>query len=305
MMQKESARALLRRKESRSAVVAGAILITVIFLAGPAFPADLKPETIQASDEYLQAAKFRNRQHLAEGAAFLDIGASEDSRLRRGEILVFPAGPRVPLKVPHGLIHDWKGAIFLPNATIGDLLRVTRDYGQYPVTYHPTVVSATALETGEWEDRFSMVVMNKSFFARSALDGEYHTKFIRVCDHQWYSVTEVSRMQEILEYGEISEHLLPEGRGTGMIWRLFSIARYEECDRGVFIELEAIALSRDIPVGLRLFIEPIVRRVSRSSIGTSLRQTADAVRSGTTAINYGAEGSRCPGKQLSRAGPPR
>jgi hypothetical protein len=47
----------------------------------------------------------------------------------------------------------------------------------------------------------------------------------------------------------------------------------------VYIELEAIALSRDIPAALRWAVEPIVRRVSRSSLDTSLQQTKDAVRS--------------------------
>ena len=56
----------------------------------------------------------------------------------------------------------------------------------------------------------------------------------------------------------------------------------EERDGGVYIELEAIALSRDIPVSFRWIVEPIVRRISRSSLTTSLRQTEGAVRSGVT-----------------------
>ena len=60
-----------------------------------------------------------------------------------------------------------------------------------------------------------------------------------------------------------------EGHGTGIIWRLYSITRYQERDGGVYVELEAIALSRDIPGGLRWIVEPIVRRVSRSSLVAS------------------------------------
>jgi hypothetical protein len=67
------------------------------------------------------------------------------------------------------------------------------------------------------------------------------------------------------------------GEGSGVIWRLFSIARYQERDGGVYIELEAIALSRDIPASLRWLAGPIVRRVSRSSLSISLRQTENAV----------------------------
>lgn len=33
--------------------------------------------------------------------------------------------------VPNGLIHDWIGAVFTPNATIDGLLSVVRDYSRY------------------------------------------------------------------------------------------------------------------------------------------------------------------------------
>lgn len=271
------------------------IFLAALVLATPAVAADLKPETIQAWQEYVNAAEARNRQHLAPGALFLSIDAApaDAARLREGEIIASPATANVPVKVPSGLIHDWTGAAFIPNAAIRDVLRVTRDYGQYSIVYHPNVVSAKVLETGVWEDRFSMVVMNKSFFAKSALDSDYRATFTPIEDNRWYSTSESTRVQEISEYGSPSEHTLPEGQGTGIIWRLYSIARYEERDGGVYIELEAIALSRDVPAGLRFLVNPIVRRVSRSAIVTSLQQTADVVTSGTSrASGVPATGTR-------------
>jgi len=65
--------------------------------------------------------------------------------------------------------------------------------------------------------------------------------------------------------------------GTGLIWRLSSITRLEERDGGVYAELEALGLSRDIPSALRLFVTPIVRRVSRDSLATSLHQRRQAI----------------------------
>ena len=59
---------------------------------------------------------------------------------------------------------------------------------------------------------------------------------------------------------------------------LYSFSRFEERDGGVYVEMEAIALSRDIPFSVRWMVEPIVRKVSRSSILTSLQQTSEAVR---------------------------
>jgi hypothetical protein len=219
--------------------------------------ADLKPETLQAWESYLQTAKARNRKHLAEGASFLSVDDDPaiSAKLRQGEIIVSPARPNVPVKVSSGLIHDWVGAIFIPNATIGDVMRAVRDYDHYQAIYHPNVVGSRLIEMGESEDRFSMVIMNKSFFAKSALDSDYRSTFVRVDDQHCYTTSETTRIQEVADYGAASQHLLPEDQGKGIIWRLYSFARLEERDGGVYIELEAIVLSRDIPATLERCFE--------------------------------------------------
>ena len=91
-----------------------------------------------------------------------------------------------------------------------------------------------------------------------------------------YSVARTTRVQEIEEYGTPSQRTLREGEGNG--WLLVGITRYLERDGGVYLELEVIGLSRDIPASLRWLVKPIVRRISRGSLSTSLRQTENAVR---------------------------
>src|SRR5437879_1811447 len=71
----------------------------------------------------------------------------------------------------------------------------------------------------------------------------------------------------------------PPGTGSGFIWRLHSIARYEERDGGVYLELEAIALTREIPASLRWLVNPVVNHLSTNSLTTTLRQTRDSVNS--------------------------
>ena len=122
--------------------------------------------------------------------------------------------------------------------------------------------------------------MDKSLFLTTTLYSDYHSSYVRVSDRQWYSVSEATRIQEIENYGEPGQHPLGEKEGNRFLWRLFSITRFEERDGGVYIELEAIALSRDIPVSVRWIVEPIVRRISRNSLTTSLRQTEGVLRAG-------------------------
>lgn len=102
------------------------------------------------------------------------------------------------------------------------------------------------------------------------------------------------------------QRALREGEGNGFIWRLFSITRFEEREGGVYLELEAMALSRYIPVSLRGIVDPIVRRIVRrisiSSLATSLRETERAVRSGMAVASGGTTGRLCPRPAVSMSG---
>lgn len=123
-----------------------------------------------------------------------------------------------------------------------------------------------------------MRVVNKEVVGETALDMEYETCYFKVDENRWYSITQSTRVQELRHYGQANEQELPPDQGSGFIWRLYSIARYEQRDGGTYIEVEAIALSRDIPAALRWMVNPIVRRVSKNSMLLSLQQTGAAVR---------------------------
>ena len=255
-------------------------LLTLV-LAVASSAASLEPATVRAWQEYVDAANMRAEQRLSPGKTFLWVDEAPDrlARVQAGEIVVSPAGRQNPKKVPSGLIHDWVGAVFIPHVTLIDVLQVVRDYETYKSSYTPTVVDSKAIATGETKDRFSILLLNKSLFLKTALDTEYESCFFRVDGRRLYSVSRTTRVQEIEDYGTPAQRSLHEGEGHGMIWRLFSTTRYVERDGGVYLELEAIGLSRDIPPSLGWLVDPIVRRISRGSLSTSLRQTEEAVRS--------------------------
>lgn len=270
--------------------------LVLLSLALTAHAAELKPETAKAWQEYVESATARMQEHLRPESHFLKIDEDQNwaKRVRSGEILVSPGASQSLKKVPSGLIHDWLGAAFIAHATLNDVLSVIRDYDRYKEFYSPTVIDSRSLARSGREDRFSMVLMNKSLFLKTALDSDYQCSYVRVSDRRLYSFSETTRIQEIENYGAPSQLALREDEGNGFIWRLFSITRFEERDGGVYVELEAIALSRDIPISLRWIVEPIVRRISRTSLATSLRQTEDAVRGGVTLEACNTQGGRCP-----------
>jgi len=245
-------------------------IVVLLFAVLPIRAAELKQETLDAWDRYLHAADTR-MQERAKGS-FLWIDASPDrfAKVQAGDVVVSPMS-RAPEAVPSGLIHHWIGAAFIPGARIDDVITVVRNYDRYTEYYKPSVIDARTLSRNTQEDRFSVVVVDKAMFMKRALASDYHSRFVQVDGRRWYSVAETTRVQELAD-----QRPIPEGEGSGYIWRLSTISRYEERDGGVYIETEAMALSRPIPMMLHWMVDPIVRRVSRSSLAMSLEQTRDA-----------------------------
>jgi hypothetical protein len=261
---------------NKTRLVAFLILLRVHPSAGAA---TLAEETKVAWDAYLQAANAAMLARLQPGAHFLwlddEPGRADD--IRKKGLYIAPVGPHIPKAVPSGLIHDWLGAGFVPNVKIEDILRIVRDYDRYKEIYKPGVIDSISHGTDGVRDLFSMRLVNKSVVANTALDTDCEASYFRMDDHHWYGVSNTTHIQEVDKFGTPAQRTLPEDHGTGLIWRLSSITRLEERDGGVYAELEAIALSRDIPAAFRLFVTPIVRRVSRDSLVTSLHQTKVAI----------------------------
>jgi hypothetical protein len=257
-----------------------AAILILLRLHPSAGAATLKPETKAAWDAYLQAAHDAMQARLQPGAHFLwlDDHPEQMEKIRAvREPYIAPVSRQIPKRVPSGLIHDWLGVGFVPNATAEDILRIVRDYDRYKEVYRPGVIDSASHSTDGVTDLFFMRLANRSVVSKTALDTDCAASYFRVDDHRWYIVSNSTHIQEIDKFGTPEQRTLPEDTGTGLIWRLSSIARLEERDGGVYAELEAIALSRDIPAALRLFVTPIVRRVARGSLETSLHQTKAAI----------------------------
>jgi len=276
----------------------GLIPFALLLCPARAHGAHLQPATAQAWEDYVQSANTRLEERLVPGNTFLWADESPErlARIRTGDVIVSPVGPN-PKKVPSGLIHDWVGTVFVRNISLKEVLFLVRDYGRYKDWYQPGVVDSKVLSTSEGKDRFSMLLINKSVLLKTAFDADYESCYVQVDDRRAYSVSRTTRVQQIEDYGFPSQHVLQEGEGSGIIWRLLAITRYLERDGGVYVEFEAIGLSRDIPLSFRWFVDPIVRRVSRSSLETSLQQTAKAACERVDVGNHRSEPERQTGTE--------
>lgn len=242
--------------------------------------AELKEATLNAWDNYLKQEDRSIEKRAADGECFFwaDEDPARYKEVRAGSLLVQPIGEHNPLHVPSGLIHHWLGVVFIPGATPEDVFSVTRDYGQYNDYYKPGVADAKLISSSPLKDVFTIRFVNNSVLSKTSLVGMYTTDFVRLSEKKWYSVSATTQMREIRDFGEGNEKQLSPDQGSGYIWRLHSSGRLEQRDGGTLVEIEAIALSRDVPRSLRWFVDPIVRRISRESLEKSLTETKDAVR---------------------------
>src|SRR5262249_5813052 len=96
---------------------------------GPALSctAELRPETLEAWNHYIEQAKGRMNSRLDARNHFLwvDEAPSRSRRVRSGEILVRPGKESGRAEVPNGVIHDWMAAAFFPDMTIEKVFATT------------------------------------------------------------------------------------------------------------------------------------------------------------------------------------
>jgi hypothetical protein len=257
------------------AVLAAMVLLSASRLS----PAVLDNRTIAAWNDYIREARSEMMERIQAGGPFLWIDGipNRRSEVRNGEVFVAPVGSNHPKRVASGLIHDWIGAAFLPNATLEDTLAVISDYSRYKELYQPIIADSKLLGWDGTEYKFSIIIVNRTLFSRTAFHSECGDSYFQVDAKRWYSVGSSDTVWEIENYGQPGERELPPNEGSGYIWRLYNLSRFEERDGGVYVEREVIVLSRDIPAAFRWFIEPIVKRLSRNSLSTSLLQTRNAV----------------------------
>ena len=92
-----------------------------------------------------------------------------------------------------------------------------------------------------------------------------------------YSVSSAEEIREVKDPGRPNERRLPEGHDSGYLWKAGTFTQLVAVDGGVWLEMETIGLSRPFPSMLGWLIEPIARRVGRSSVDDSLHEFHQAM----------------------------
>ena len=235
--------------------------------------ADLRPETVEAWNRYVRATEARIARD--EAAPYRLLASHDAARiltdLHEGEVIVekletLDAGGEID--VPGGLVHHWRGTVFLRGVTLEQLLVATRS-PELTARLQPDVLALRVLERDGERLRLYIKVERKSVITVT-----YNTEYL-VHGRRWSPHTATSRslatkIAEIADAGTPLEREKPIGQDRGFLWRLNAYWRYEQVEGGVIAELESITLSRTVPLGLETLVRPIIDREARRSINTTL-----------------------------------
>jgi hypothetical protein len=142
---------------------AGLKLAAALILMGTAAPtAELRKETVQAFDEYVRKTEARLDARVASGD-FLWVDDSKQTLdpVRNGQVAIQPRIKGGEMEVPHGLIHDWIGAVFIPGTTLDRVLASVQDYDRNKYTHKPEVIDSKLLARDGNDFRIFLKVRKK------------------------------------------------------------------------------------------------------------------------------------------------
>lgn len=259
-----------------------------ILWTAPVQGVDLHQDTQAAFDRYVAVTETRLIKQVDDPAVFLYINtlpkpkiATVYDLLKHGGIYVSQLHTaddhgHSPV-VPDGWVHHWVGAVYIPRASIADALKVMQDYDHAQDSYSNAVIESHLLKHQGRHFQASMRLQHQHRAVTITLDTVYDITYHKVDGKHWYSESYSASVRQVDNAGKADEQVLPDGRGHGYLWRIDSFWQFAEQDGGVYVEIEAISLSRDFPEPVKLLIKPFVNKVEVDSLTDALASTRTAI----------------------------
>ena len=236
----------------------------------------LGAETVQAFQRYVGIEEDLHEHRMNGPRPFLwiDDPPRNRSMVETGEIVIEQdAGGEVA--VPGGIIQNWAGCVFIPGGSLAKTLNLLQDYDRHKDIYPEVIDSRLLSRNGDRMTAYLRLVKKKVLTV--VLNTEHEVQVGEIGARRGFIRSRSTRITEVRNAGEPDETQLPSEEDSGFLWRLNAYWRLEETNRGLYVELSTISLSRDIPMGLAWLMKPFVREVPRESLRSTLAATRRAM----------------------------
>jgi len=245
----------------------------------------LRAATVEEFTRYVTNVESENGRTLREGPfLWVDTLDSKErnqaiAKLRVGDVqmrrLSTKAEGRDP-DVPGGMIHDWEGMVFIPGAKLADVLEVLQDYNHHARYFAPDV-EQSRIENHAGDHYRVFLRFRREKIVTVILDTEHEVDYFRDSPVRARSRSSAVRIAQVENPGAPDEKEKTPGEDDGYLWKMETWWRMEQKDGGVYVQNEAVTLTRDIPTGLGWLIEPFITRIPKETLEFTLSATRRAV----------------------------
>jgi hypothetical protein len=245
----------------------------------------LQTVTSNAFNAYVSRTEAQNAPTLRSGSFLWVDGLPEDQRiqavakLRGGEVqmrrLSVGKGDNNP-NIPGGMIHDWQGIIFIPGTKLDDVLSILQDY-DHQSTYYAPDVTQSRIESHSGNDYRVFLQFRRHKIVTVVLNTEHQITYFRDSVTRAHSRSSAVSIAQVENPDGPNEKEKPPGEDDGFLWRMETWWRMEERDGGVYVQNQAVTLTRNIPTGLGWLIEPFITKIPEETLQFTLQATRAAV----------------------------
>ncbi len=234
----------------------------------------LQQRTIEEFDAYTQKVETQLSSRWHGQRSFLEIDEVPELRgkVLSGEIPIRPAGAKNPVDIFDGMVADWIGDVFIPNASVGRVLAVLQDFDHHSKIYPEITRSRLLSRTGNHISGYWRLE-KKDQVIPVVLDVVDEADYQQAAPGKWICRAYARNVSEVDKPGTSQEEKLPPGRGQGFLWRLYAYWSIEAINGGVLAECRAETLSRSVPPGLGWVVKPLIKSLPRESLSSTLRNT--------------------------------
>lgn len=235
----------------------------------------LSPQTVTAFDHYADTVEssLKLRWQGKKNFFYIEDDAQTKTVVLGGELYIKQM-TNAPVEIPNGLIHDWLGAIYIPNTSLDRVLNILQDFDKHKKIYPEVADSRTIRRSrnevvGYWR-------LQKKGLVPIILNVEQNARYQQVSPGKWTCKAYARKITEVDTGLFKSGRTFPLGEGHGYLWRLYSYWSLEAFHNGVLAECRTLSLSRDIPPGLSWAVGPYVQKMPQDSITSTLKHTREA-----------------------------
>jgi hypothetical protein len=258
------------------------------FLPNPCRAVELKQETKKAFEEYVRATETEMAAHTAALPRLPEL----QSRLTQHGVVASPfahrkAGAEASVHIQDGLINHWLGAVFVPEAQVGDVRAVLQDYDNYSRIYAPDV-TASKLDRRSGDDFEIFLRLHRDVRIKALFGYGFPVEFNASYNVQYSTEGEMllvrsisTRIAQVRDPKKSHTDEYPPDGGDGYLWGLNSYWRIYPGDlagaKGVYVESEAVSLSRSVPGFVAKMVTYFTSNFPRESLESTLSKTKAAV----------------------------